>query len=77
MQIYQNNSELTNSFLFIALGLLLDDSNDIMIQKLRIEQMKKLRKEIRKLEKLEKFRLQKAITKDSPPLNEEELLGTV
>ena len=36
--------------------------------------MKKLRKEIRKLEKLEKFRLHKAISKDSPMLNEEELL---
>ena len=59
---------------FPTSGLLLDDSNDLMIQKLRIEQMKKLRKEIRKLEKLEKFRLHKAISKDSPMLNEEELL---
>ena len=64
-----------SSFLFLhSTGLLLDDSNDLMIQKLRIEQMKKLRKEIRKLEKLEKFRLHKAISKDSPMLNEEELL---
>ena len=42
-----------------------------MIQRLRIEQMKKLRKEIRKLEKLEKFRLEKAMNKDSPILNQD------
>ena len=33
--------------------------------------MKKLRKEIRKLEKLEKFRLEKAMNKDSPILNQD------
>lgn len=43
-------------------GLLLADTNDLMIQKLRIGQMKKLRKEIRKLEKLEKIRLEKAMS---------------
>ena len=63
---------------------MLDDlSNDITIQKLRIEQMKRLRKEIRKLEKLEKMRLRKAIIggggpvsvgKEQPPLTEVELL---
>ena len=37
------------------------NSNDVEIQKLRIEQMKKLRKEIRKLEKLECIRLNKAL----------------
>ena len=36
-------------------------SNDVEIQRLRIEQMKKLRKEIRKLEKLECVRLNKAL----------------
>ena len=37
------------------------NSNDVEIQRLRIEQMKKLRKEIRKLEKLECVRLNKAL----------------
>ena len=61
-------------------GFLLDDSNDIMIQKLRIGQMKKLRREIRKLEKLEKIRLEKAISSESksvPPLTETELLKQI
>ena len=58
-------------------GFLLDDSNDIMIQKLRIGQMKKLRKEIRKLEKLEKIRLEKAITTQPHPLTETELLKQI
>lgn len=61
-------------------GFLLDDSNDIMIQKLRIGQMKKLRKEIRKLEKLEKIRLEKAITtqpQQPHPLTETELLKQI
>ena len=39
----------------------ISDSKDIEIQKLRIEQMKKLRKEIRKLEKLECVRLNRAM----------------
>ena len=61
-------------------GFLLDDTNDIMIQKLRIGQMKKLRKEIRKLEKLEKIRLEKALTsgnRNEPPLTETELLKQI
>eukprot|EP00093_Oithona_nana_P002889 02889.XXX_7618_8916_1 [CDS] Oithona nana genome sequencing. len=48
-----------------------------MIQKLRIGQMKKLRKEIRKLEKLEKIRLEKAITTQPHPLTETELLKQI
>lgn len=63
-------------------GLLLDTAtaggSDILIQKLRISQMKKLRKEIRKLEKLEKVRLMKAMaTNEQSPITEEELLRQI
>ena len=34
---------------------------DIEVQKLRVEQMRRLRKELRKLEKLERLRLNKAV----------------
>ncbi len=36
-------------------------NGDIEVQKLRVEQMRRLRKELRKLEKLERLRLNKAV----------------
>ena len=51
------------------------NSNDVEIQKLRIEQMKKLRKEIRKLEKLECVRL--SIALGGKPEDDAELLRQV
>ena len=53
----------------------ISDSKDIEIQKLRIEQMKKLRKEIRKLEKLECVRLNRAMGGNDE--NDTELLRQV
>ena len=53
----------------------ISDSKDIEIQKLRIEQMKKLRKEIRKLEKLECVRLNRAMGGNDE--NDAELLRQV
>jgi len=52
LQTWIGPSKIDNSY---------PNSNDVEIQKLRIEQMKKLRKEIRKLEKLECLRLNKAL----------------
>lgn len=57
----------------------LADSNDLSIQRMRIGQMKKLRKEIRKLEKLEKIRLKKAESngRESKILTEAEILKKI
>jgi hypothetical protein len=52
LQTWIGPSKIDNSY---------PNSSDVEIQKLRIEQMKKLRKEIRKLEKLECIRLNKAL----------------